>query len=116
MGQIYKLRQEADGGDEPTESGTTLTAEILHPAPSNDQVHLRLRLFVRVCLCACACARVLERVFVRVCLCMLACACLLVHACLCMRACTTWSISISNSIFNISPPKLNQILKIMGAS
>jgi hypothetical protein len=32
---------------------------------------------------------------------------------------TTWSISISHSIFNIfniSPRKLNQILKIMGAS
>ena len=29
---------------------------------------------------------------------------------------TTWSLSISHSIFNISPGKLNQILKIMGAS
>ena len=32
------------------------------------------------------------------------------------KKCTTWSLSISHSIFNISPRKLNQILKIMGAT
>ena len=48
MGQIYKLRQEAEGGEEPTESGTTLTAEILHPAPSNDQVRVSVLMCMRV--------------------------------------------------------------------
>ena len=43
MGQIFRLDKEADPSDAPLEIHIPLTAEILHPAPqNNEQVRMNL--------------------------------------------------------------------------